>query len=107
MKQFLILLCLCLSLSTQAQVTMPTDTERIARIEDSMTAFHKEYNTGTWVAVCGVALVALHYITVAQDNGLEQPILGYAGGLMLCTGGVIMIDSHKYLNVSKIPKKKL
>jgi len=70
-----------------------------------MTAFHKEYTTGAWVALGGIALTAIHLITVAQDDGGTQPALGYAGAAMLLTGGVIMIDSHKHMNLNRVQKK--
>lgn len=60
-----------------------------------------------WITAAGAALLILNAYSVSEDPDNKGSGLGLAGGLGIVIGGIISIDSHKYLNVSKIPKKKL
>lgn len=92
------LIAILLSLAAVAQ---PPTEATVYKIELNLDKFHKQYRTGTVFTIIGGAIAVAGIAAIAQDN--DQPGLLYAGGALLTIGGLIHIDSHKYLSRKRKP----
>ena len=97
-KLLLLLFIVALSLSVNAQ---PPTEATVYKIELNLDKMHRQYRTGTVFTTIGLALAVAGIASVAQDN--DQPGLLYTGGMLITIGGVIHMDSHKFLSKKRKP----
>ena len=55
---------------------------------------HKQYRTGTVLIAAGLIL---NGVSVLMDPDQPKGAVGGLGGLLVLTGGIIHIDSHKFI----------
>lgn len=84
-----------------AAVAQPPTEATVNKIELSLDKMHRQYRTGTVFTTIGMALVFGGVASIASDN--SQTGLLYAGGILMTIGGVIHIDSHKFLSKKRKP----
>jgi hypothetical protein len=94
-KLSLILMAMMIWMSSFAQVNHSDST--LQKIELNLDKMHKQYRTGTVFMGIGAMVVISGIAAISQDSETEPAIL-YMGGLVLSIGGIIHIDSHKFLN---------
>lgn len=89
MKTILIAVLL-ISASAQAQTDSTTH-----QIQLNLAKCHKEYRTGTILMVMGILATVAGIQAQSSDMGGKKLI--YAGAGLATIGGVIHIDSHKWI----------
>lgn len=76
------------------QVILKLETS-VNRINTNMERHHKQHLQG--VAYFSVGVIASVLYAWKADQGEKIPALAIAGGSFITLGGVMMIDSHKWL----------
>lgn len=88
--------------STKAQLADTTLIRRIDNIELSLQRSHSQFSTGTVFFVAGLMIAGVALAADDADIAQKMSILGSG---MMVIGGVIHIDSHKYLGRIRKSKK--
>ena len=112
MKKLILLAVMAvIMLSVNAQVPVrnsivlqPVDSltlEKVTKIENSLSGYYKENRNSQFFILLGSALVTAGYIFNDQLKG-EVNVLPIVGGISSLVGGILYLDSFKYLN----PKRK-
>lgn len=105
MKKLIIILTLFAS-TAQAQ---QRDTLTIQDMQYNLFRSHQEYRTGTVLSLIG--LLAVTASIAAKDAEMPTKELTWIGGGMIAVGGIIQIDSHKWIGragkLLKKPKKSV
>lgn len=102
---FILAFTFCMNYSHAQKATRLTDSiqiQRISAIEYNLTEYYKENRTSQKMLFVGSALFIAGYFLGASSD-LYNPLL-ISGGVCSLVGGVVYLDSFKWLN-SK-PKKK-
>lgn len=68
----------------------------------NMTKAHKQFRTGTYMMIAGTVATIIGTMVLSEqaidgNNNRDQPTLLYVGAGLMTAGGVIQIDSHKWL----------
>lgn len=99
MKKTIIAVAMLFSLQGKAQmadtIAIQQMNQRIDRINLNLERAHRQYQTGTILMSIGAAINFVSLI-----GGVDQGGAGFmrgVGTLAMVTGGVIHIDSHKYI----------
>jgi hypothetical protein len=99
MKKTIIAVAMLFSLQGKAQMADTTEIrkmqESIDRINLNLDKAHKQYRTGTVLIVVGLALNGAA-VLAGNDNDGRGFIAGL-GGIAILGGGLVHIDSHKYI----------
>lgn len=112
MKKLILLAVMAvIMLSVNAQVPVrnsivlqPVDSltlEKVTKIENSLSGYYKENRNSQFFILLGSALITAGYIFNDQLKG-EVNVLPIVGGISSLVGGILYLDSFKYLN----PKRK-
>jgi hypothetical protein len=97
-------LILILSLFASTSQAQQRDTLTIQDMQYNLYRSHQEYRTGTVVSILG--LLAILASVEAKNSEMPLPELGYIGAGMVTVGGIIQIDSHKWIGrAGKLLKK--
>lgn len=100
MKTLTLLLAILLSpLSNFAQWADTTAHARIDHINLQLDKSHRQYRTGTYLVVAGLALNGLGLIAGSEGGG---GFLAGFGSLFLIAGTAVHIDSHKYIGRTRL-----
>lgn len=105
MKGIVILLLLIIPILSKAQIgNYDSLVQRILKLEtdqkqmsESLTKSHREFRTGTGLIIAGIIVTAASLtLSESQTTGLNTT-MGMIGSVMMIAGGIIQIDSHKYI----------
>lgn len=109
MKKVFVLLLMLVSILSYSQdsITILKNKQQIENINLRLDNHVTQYKTGTTLIVCGGILTTLTYLTLpytSPENLNDSKMFMAIGSLLMTTGIVIQIDSHKHFN--KTFKKK-
>jgi hypothetical protein len=79
--------------------------DRLIKIENNLTSFHHANRTSQFFIIAGSALTVASVVFYNPYSSSQTNILPILGGISSLVGGIIYLDSYKYLNINK-PKKK-
>lgn len=99
MKSLLTLILSLTMFSSNAQWADTTANQRIDHINLQLDKSHRQYRTGTYLVVAGLAVNGLALL--AGENGGGGFLAGF-GSLFLVAGTAVQIDSHKYIGRTRI-----
>lgn len=99
MKHILTLILTLTLFSANAQWADTTAHERIDHINLQLHKAHKQYRTGTALIVTGVVL---NGFALLMNSDQPSGFVTGLGSLFVLAGGVVHIDSHKYLGRTKL-----
>ena len=99
MKTLLTLLLTLTMFSSNAQWADTTAYQRIDHINLQLDKSHRQYRTGTYLVVAGLAINGLALL--AGNDGGGGFLTGF-GSLFLITGTAVQIDSHKYIGRTQL-----
>lgn len=100
MKLLLTLLFTLTMFSANAQWADTTANARIDHINLQLDKAHKQFRNGTAMVIIGLAISGVS--TLADSDGGARGFLAGFGSLLLVTGTVIHIDSHKYIGRTRL-----
>lgn len=99
MKTLLTIILTLTMFSASAQWADTTAREQVAHINLQLDKAHKQYRTGTFLVVTGVVL---NGFALLMDPDQPSGFVTGLGSVFLLAGGVIQIDSHKYIGRTRI-----
>ena len=99
MKTLITLLLTLTMFSANAQWADTTSSARIDHINLQLERSHRQYRTGTYLVVAGLALNGLGLIAGSEGGG---GFLAGFGSLFLIAGTAVHIDSHKYIGRTRL-----
>ncbi|HEY6915921.1 MAG TPA: hypothetical protein VI413_14685 [Paludibacter sp.] len=113
MKIYVVFLLLLASLAVNAQSNAGTSVvvqkvdsvqmDRLITIENNLTSFHHANRTSQFFIFAGSALTVTGALLSSSSS--EPNVLPLFGVISSLIGGVIYLDSYKYLNINKNKKK--
>lgn len=99
MKLLITLLLTLTMFSASAQWADTTSDARIEHINLQLDKAHKQYRTGTVLVVTGIIL---NGFALLMDPDQPSGFVTGLGSLFLLGGGIVHIDSHKYIGRTRL-----
>ena len=103
-KVILTLFLIWLSKTGNAQMVDSTIIKRLDNIELNLKRSHDAYRGGTILVLTGMLITGLSF---AMDDAEMSGSVAFVGGGMMTIGGILHIDSHKYLGRIRKNAKKI
>jgi hypothetical protein len=80
--------------------------DRLIKIENNLTSFHHANRTSQFFIFAGSALTVASIVFYNPYSSSQMNILPILGGIS-SLGGIIYLDSYKYLNINKTKNKNV
>lgn len=98
MKTLLTLILTLTMFSASAQWADTTTHARIDHINLQLDKSHKQFKTGTFLVIVGLAFNGA--AALATDDG--RGFIAGLGSLLVLSGAIVHIDSHKYIGRTRL-----